>query len=67
MAAIELLCRQHSERNPGGSGVTFVDGLWAYCLADAPDGHDWVRIPPTERKQIDLAKSLEEFRKGEQG
>lgn len=65
MAAIELLCRRHAERNPNGAGVTVVDGLWAYCPGDASEGHDWTRIPPTDAKWIELPKSAEETQPAE--
>ena len=57
MAAIELVCRQHVEAGGEGSTVIIVDGLWAYCAGAATDGHDWERVPPTDVKKIELARS----------
>jgi hypothetical protein len=62
LAAIELVCRRHTVRKAEGSGVTFVDGRWAYCSGGAEDGHEWERVAPTDVKSIELAKSAEHVR-----
>ena len=59
MAAIELVCRQHVEVGGEGSTVIIVDGLWAYCAGAALDGHEWERVPPTDVKKIELARSAQ--------
>ena len=42
-ARIEVICDAHLTRDPVGPFITLLDGRWAYCAANAADGHRWRR------------------------
>jgi hypothetical protein len=51
-ALIELVCREHAERDVVGPLITRIDGVWAYCEGRGEGGHRWTHVEPTQRGHI---------------
>jgi hypothetical protein len=52
-ALIEFVCRAHPTAKGPGPLITLVDGEWAYCEGNGRGGHEWIRMEPTRREQIE--------------
>ncbi len=61
-ALIELVCRTHTQPDRVGPLITPIDGMWAYCEGRAPDDHDWTRVEPTRREDLDDLGQMQDRR-----
>ena len=51
-AFVELVCRAHTQGDRIGPLITRVDGMWAYCDGRSQGDHNWMRIEPTRREDL---------------
>jgi hypothetical protein len=59
-ALIELVCRAHVHADDVGPLIALVEGRWGYCAGRAPEGHEWIPVPPTRREHIGDLSQLQE-------